>query len=41
MARLLFTSSISVLILILVLGFSNSDSAGQLKKVSLAVDGMT
>lgn len=40
MARLLFTLSISLLILILVLGFSNSDAAGQLKKASLAVEGM-
>jgi hypothetical protein len=41
MARLFFTLSISLLILILVIGFPDTDAVGQLKKVSLAVEGMT
>jgi hypothetical protein len=41
MARVVFTLPIPLLILILVIGFSNAHAVGQLKKVSLAVDGMT
>jgi hypothetical protein len=40
MARLLFTLSILLLILTLVIGFSGTHAAGALKKVSLAVEGM-
>jgi hypothetical protein len=40
MARLLFTLSISLLILILVFGISETRAVEQLKKISLAVEGM-
>ncbi len=41
MARLFFTLSVWLLILIVAFGFSNSAAAGQLEKASLAVEGMT
>jgi hypothetical protein len=41
MARLSLTLSILLLILTLVIGFSDIHAAGELKKVSLAVGGMT
>lgn len=41
MARLFLTLSISLLIPILVIGFSDTHAAGELEKVSLAVEGMT
>ena len=41
MARLFFTLSIPLLMLILVIGISETTAVGELKKVTLAVEGMT
>jgi hypothetical protein len=41
MTRLLFTSSILLLILTIFIGISETTGVGELKKVTLAVEGMT
>jgi hypothetical protein len=41
MTRLFFPVSVPLLILVLLIGFSDTHAVGQLKTVSLAVEGMT